>query len=147
MRQCTCNKKYVYVIKTQSNCHWKEDTFQSPRVGSCLALEWIVRGGTRADEARDFNGKGCLGREQRGKDTQENCSATWLAALGFMVVGVNFRVVSGQSFRLRVLCGGLCIAQSKWIPTRRILGLVGHMDWHPLSPLTFAKFFWSMVAC
>jgi len=34
---------------------------------------------------------------------------------------VNFQVVSGQSFWLRVLPGGVLIAQ-RWIPTRRILG-------------------------
>ena len=40
--------------------------------------KWIVRGDTCADKARDFIGKGCLGKEQKGKGTQENCSATWL---------------------------------------------------------------------
>ena len=38
-------------------------------------------------------GKGCQGREQEGKGTQENCSATWLAVSGFMVMGL----VSGLS--------------------------------------------------
>ena len=42
---------------------------------------------TRADKARDFIGKGCLGREQEGKGTQEDCSAMWLAVLDFMVMG------------------------------------------------------------
>ena len=35
----------------------------------------IVRGDTCADKARDFIGKGHPGGEQRGKGTQENCSA------------------------------------------------------------------------
>ena len=48
---------------------------------------------THADRARDFNGKGHLGGEQQGKGTQENCSVTWLAVLGFMVTGL----VSGLS--------------------------------------------------
>ena len=43
---------------------------------------------TRADKARDFIGKGHPGGEQEGKGTQENCSATWLAVLGFMVMGL-----------------------------------------------------------
>ena len=34
----------------------------------------------------------------------------------------TFRVVSSQSFRLRVLLGGERIAQPRWIPVRRILG-------------------------
>ena len=38
-------------------------------------------------------GRRHLGGEQQGKGTQENCSAAWLAALGFMVMGL----VSGWS--------------------------------------------------
>ena len=37
-----------------------------------------------ADKARDFIGKGCLGREQEGKETQEKCSAKWSIVSGFM---------------------------------------------------------------
>ena len=55
--------------------------------------KWIVRGDTCADKARDFTGKGHLGGEQQGKGTQENCSATWPAVSGFMVMGL----VSGWS--------------------------------------------------
>ena len=55
--------------------------------------KWIVQGDTCADKARDFIGKGLLGGEQEGKGTQENCSATWLTVLGFMVMGL----VSGLS--------------------------------------------------
>ena len=47
---------------------------------------------TRADKARDFIGKGCLGREQEGKGTQKDCSAMWLAVLGFMVMGLVSRL-------------------------------------------------------
>ena len=46
-----------------------------------------------ADKARDFLGKGHLGREQQGKGTQENCSVMWLTASGFMVM----ELVSGLS--------------------------------------------------
>ena len=55
--------------------------------------KWIVRGNICADKARDFIGKGCLGREQEGKGTQENCSVIWLAVSGFMMMGL----VSGLS--------------------------------------------------
>ena len=37
---------------------------------------------THADKARDFIGKGLLGREQKGKGTPENCSGLWLAVSG-----------------------------------------------------------------
>ena len=46
----------------------------------------IVRGDTYTDKARDFIGKGNPGGEQQGKGTQKNCSATWLAVSGFMVM-------------------------------------------------------------
>ena len=55
--------------------------------------KWIVRGDTRADKARDFMGKGRPGGEQQGQGPQGNCSATWLAVSGFMVMGI----VSGLS--------------------------------------------------
>ena len=50
--------------------------------------KWIVQGDTCADKARDFIEKGRPGGEQEGKGTQENCSAVWLAVLGFMVMGL-----------------------------------------------------------
>ena len=49
--------------------------------------KWVVQGDSCADKARDFIGTGPPGREQEGKGTQENCSAKWLEALGFMVMG------------------------------------------------------------
>ena len=45
------------------------------------------------DKPRAFTGKGRQSGEQRGKGTQENCSATWLAVPSFMVMGL----VSGLS--------------------------------------------------
>ena len=36
-------------------------------------------------------GKGAQGGEQEGKGTQENCSATWFAVSGFMVMGLVSR--------------------------------------------------------
>ena len=47
-------------------CYRKGDPFQGPRVGS-NTQKWIVWEDTRADKARDYIGKGCLGREQAGK--------------------------------------------------------------------------------
>ena len=48
----------------------------------------IVRGDTRADKARNFIGKEHSGGDHQYKGTQENCSATWLAVLGFIVMGL-----------------------------------------------------------
>ena len=41
-----------------------------------------------ADNTRDFTEKRCPGREHEHKGIQENCSATWLTVLGFMVKGL-----------------------------------------------------------
>ena len=57
------------------------------------ARRGIVRGDTRADKAKDFIGKGRPGGEQQGEGPQETCSATWLTASGFVVMGL----VSGLS--------------------------------------------------
>ena len=37
-------------------------------------------------------GKGPRGGEQEGKGTQENCSAAWIAVLGFMMMGLVSRL-------------------------------------------------------
>ena len=44
------------------------------------------------DKARAFIGKGHQSGEQGGKGNQENCSATWLAVPGFMVMGLVSRL-------------------------------------------------------
>ena len=64
-------------------------------MGSCLTF--IVQGDTCADKARDFIGKGHLGGEQQGRETQENSSATVAHSLGFYGDGISFRVVFSQS--------------------------------------------------
>ena len=43
-------------------------------------------------------GRECPGRDQEGKGNQENCSAMWLTALGFMVMRFVLRLASNQSF-------------------------------------------------
>ena len=101
--------------------------------------KWIVRGDTGADKARDFIGKGCPDREQQGKGTQENCSATWLAVLGFMVMGL----VSGLSLAITLTQGPF------WWPWNRSAKmdsseedsgrLVGHVDWRLLSPFDLSR--------
>ena len=39
-----------------------------------------------------LSGRGPPGGEQQSKGTQENCSATWLAVTGFMVIGLVSRL-------------------------------------------------------
>ena len=69
----------------------EESPPESPFVAGRRALsntqKCIVQGDTCADKARDFIGKEHPGGEQWGKETQENCSAAWLAMSGFMVMG------------------------------------------------------------
>ena len=67
--------------------------YRAPRAGSCLTLGKELSKEPSADKARHFIGRRHPGGEQQGKGTQENCSAMWLAVLGFMVMGL----VSGLS--------------------------------------------------
>ena len=73
-----------------------------------------------ADKARNLTEKGRLGGEQQGKETQENRSATWLNISGFVVMGLAFWVLSGQSsclcpflVQFKVLTGSTSISQSR----------------------------------
>ena len=113
------------------------DPFQGPRVGSCLALESEL-----AEEVSRL-----VPTKQvvlLGRVTQVDCSATWLADPGFMVVGL----VSGLSLANHSGPGSFLvvhtsIVQPRWIPVRRILGR--RMDWH--LPLTFPGLLQLVVAC
>ena len=80
--------------------------------------KWIVWGDTCTDKTNPFVVKGCLNRKQQAKGTQEDCSALWITNSGFMVVGLVFWVVSGQSscscsffVPLRALLGGIYIVR------------------------------------
>ena len=53
--------------------------------------KWIVWGDTHADKARYLLGRGAWW-ESRGKETQETCSATWLAISCFMVMRSLFEL-------------------------------------------------------
>ena len=69
------------------------DPFQGPKLGSCLTIRNELSEETHKLTKQKTTGEGHLGREQEGKGTQENCSAAWLTASGFMVMGL----VSGLS--------------------------------------------------
>ena len=63
-------------------------------MGSCLTLGNELSEETHMLTKQEILlGKSAQGREQDGKGTQENCSATWLTVLGFMGMGL----VSGWS--------------------------------------------------
>ena len=103
-------------------------TLPGPETGLLTyTRKWIVWGDTCADKARDFIGKGHPGGEQEGQGTQENCSAAWLAVLGFMVMGlvsglslanhsdsVSFQVVLRSMPERRILGGGRICGVSFW---------------------------------
>ena len=83
--------------------------------------KWTVQGDTHADKARDLIGKGCLGREQEGRATQENCFATWLTFSGFRVM----RLISGLSLAnhsdTESFLAMHASVQPRWKPSRRNL--------------------------
>ena len=76
-----------------SFCCRKRDPFQGLSVGSCLTLGNELSKETHMLIKQKTIGKRLPGREQKGKGTQVNCSATWLTVSGFMVMGL----VSGLS--------------------------------------------------
>ena len=66
-------------------------------------------------------GKGTWVESSRVR-TQEDCSAVWLAVSGFMVMRLVSRLSLANHSDSRVLLGGACLVQPKWMPERRILG-------------------------
>ena len=66
--------------------------------------------------------EGVPGGEQEGKGTQENCSATWLTVLGFMVMGFVSRWSLANHSNSESFLVAHGIAQPRWTPARRILG-------------------------
>ena len=83
------------VGKAQVHSHSVAGSRPLPGPETCLlsnTRKWIIWEDTCVDKARGFIGKGCPGREQEGKGTQENCSVTWLAVWDFMVMGLVSRL-------------------------------------------------------
>ena len=80
-------------------------------MGACLTLSNTVLGDTHADQAKDFIGKGRMGGEQQGKRAQENGSAMWLPASGFMGMGLvsGWSVANGFAWPIFVLTQGLSL--------------------------------------
>ena len=115
--------------------------------------KWIVQRDTCADKAKDFIGKRCPGREQRDKGTQENCSAMWLSASGFMVMELISRLplanhlLGPGSFLvwLRVILCDMSVSQPNGFQRQRFWE-VGHL----LPLLSSSQFllvsFWGSTA-
>ena len=75
-------------------------------MGSCLTLGNELSEETHVlTKQKTFLGRGRLGGEQQGEGTQENCSAMRRMVSGFMVMGLAFRVVYGQSSCLLPIFG------------------------------------------
>ena len=71
----------------------------------------------------------------------------WLTVVSFMVVGSVSRLSLANHFDSGSFLV-MCMAQSRWILTKRILG--GWQDiWTDISSLllTFPEFFWLLVVC
>ena len=82
------------------------------------------------DKARAFIGKGHQSGEQGGKGNQENCSATWLAVPGFMVMGL----VSGLSLANPSDSGCFLVAHAMLSQDGRQRGGFWEAEGHMESP-------------
>jgi len=83
-----CTYRYTYVYLLQEG-----DPFQGPKLGSCLTL-----GNELSEETRVLTKQEILlekGTQVENSGVREprrtNCSDTWLAVLGFMVMGLVSR--------------------------------------------------------
>ena len=103
--------KWVWkkVIDLIHSVTWRGGPRPGPKSGLLSnTRKWILRGGTHADKTRDLIGKGRPSRQHEGKRTQKDCSATWLAVSGFMVVGL----VSGLSLANHSDSGSFWVARA-----------------------------------
>ena len=92
--------------------------------------------------------KGCLGGEEEDKGSQENRSAMRLEVLGFMVMGLVSELSLANHSDSRSLLVVCVQCSVKTDSNEKDSGrLAGHMDRSLLTPLTFLKLFWLMVAC
>ena len=94
-------------------CCRKGGPLQAQKLGFCLPL-----GNDLSEETHVLTKQEIL----LGKGTQENCSAMWLAVLGFMTMGLVSGWPSANRSDSRVLPGGAHSTQPRWMPVRRILG-------------------------
>ena len=114
-------RKLLPIIQT-SECCRRGDPLPGAKDGPFSNTEkWTVWWYTCADKARGFIGKGRPGREQEGKELRRTALHV-THSLRFYGNGISFWALFGQSLWLRVLLGGACPVQPRWMPMRRILG-------------------------
>ena len=75
-----------------------EGPYRTPRAGSCLTLRKELSKETRADQARDFIGKGTRVESSRVREPRRELLCRVAHNVGFYGDGISFRVVFGQSF-------------------------------------------------
>ena len=129
------------------NLRWvfcrKGDLFQGLKLGSCLTLGNELSEETHLLTKHEIFWERAPGWRAGGRGTQENCSATWLAVSGFMVMGF----VSGLSL------ANHSDSESSWwcTPCSAKMDARGKDSgrwtdrWCLL--LTFLKLFWLVEAC
>ena len=83
--------------------------------------KWIVRGDT-CWQSKRFYWERAPGWRAVGSGNPGELFCHVAHSLGFYGDGISFWVVFSQSFWLRVLPGGACLVQPRWMPERRILG-------------------------
>ena len=120
----------------------KGDPIQGPKLGSCLTFRNELSEETHVLTKQEILLERAPGWRAEGKGTQENSFATWLAVLGFTVMGL----VSGwslanhsnsESFLVAHTCSAKMDASErdsgKWTDNRCLLS-------------TFPELFWLVVA-
>ena len=107
--------------------------------------EWIVRGDTHADKAKDFIGKGPPGGRAAGKGNPGELLCHVAHISGFMGMGLASRVVSGQSsclcpYLVQFLVTHASLSQGGF--QRHSFWDVGrtYYGWHLLPPLDPSRF-------
>ena len=117
---------------------------KAPREGFCLTLGKELSEEIRADKARDFMGKGHPGGEQQGWENPGELLCHVARSLGFYGDGISFQVVFGQSFWLRLLPGGACLVQPRWMPERILEG--GRICGFSLRPFPNSSGWWWLIS-
>ena len=100
----------------------KGDYFQGLRVGSCLTPWNELSEEMHCWPSKRLYWEGALGWSAAGSGNLRELLFHVAPGLRFYGNQVSVWFVSGQSLWLRGTPGGMCIAQPRWIPARRILG-------------------------
>ena len=115
------NVVYIY-MKVVCSTVAERNPFQGLKVGSCLTLGNELSEETHVLTKQEILlGKGTQVESSRVREPRSialpSGSQSWV-----LWRWVSFWVVFSQSFWLRVLPGGACLIQPRWMPERRILG-------------------------